>query len=61
MRTYVDTTVALPLLTAYALTTRAPRGPRRLFARRDDVMRALRRKAAKGRKKHEGRTSKLRG
>src|SRR5207244_4134243 len=31
---YVDTTVALPLLTAYALTAHAPREPKRLFARR---------------------------
>src|SRR3954453_15414799 len=30
---YVDSTVALPLLTAYALATRAPRAPRRLMDR----------------------------
>ncbi len=31
---YVDTTVALPLITAYALARRKPRKPRRLYERR---------------------------
>ena len=30
---YLDSTVALPLLTVYALATRAPRTPRRLMDR----------------------------
>ncbi len=38
---YLDSTVALPLLTAYALANRAPRTPRRLMDRLDDVMKAL--------------------
>ncbi len=58
---YVDTTVALPLLTAYALTAHRRRKPRRLFRRREEMMEALRREAARGREEHEGRTSKLRG
>src|SRR5207244_2280202 len=35
---YVDSTLALPLLTAYALATRAPRRPRRLMDRLGEVM-----------------------
>jgi deoxyhypusine synthase len=38
---YVDSTIALPLLTAYALATRPPRPPRRLMDRLDEVMRQL--------------------
>jgi deoxyhypusine synthase len=34
---YVDSTVALPLLTAYALTTKQPRTPRRLMDRLDEL------------------------
>jgi len=56
---YVDTTVALPLLTAYALTAHAKRAPRRLYKRRDEMMATLRREAAKGRKKHEGKRTRL--
>jgi deoxyhypusine synthase len=56
---YVDTTVALPLLTAYALTAHAKRTPRRLFRRRDEMMDVLRSEAAKGRKKHEGKKTRL--
>lgn len=39
---YLDTTVALPLLTAYALATREPRPLRRLYDRRDELIGALR-------------------
>jgi deoxyhypusine synthase len=39
---YTDSTIALPLLAAYALTRHAPREPKRLFRRRDDMMRRLR-------------------
>jgi deoxyhypusine synthase len=35
---YVDSTVALPIITAYALARHAPRKPRRLFDRRDEFM-----------------------
>ena len=38
---YLDSTVALPLLTAYAMATHAPRTPRRLFDRRDELMARL--------------------
>ncbi len=40
---YADTTVTLPILTAYALTRRPPRTPRRLYDRRGEVMESLRR------------------
>jgi len=38
---YVDATVALPIITAYALATRPPRRPRRLYDRRDALVEAL--------------------
>ena len=38
---YVDSTVALPLITAYALARRKPRKPRRLFEQRDAMMSKL--------------------
>jgi deoxyhypusine synthase len=38
---YVDSTVALPLITAYALARHEPRTPKRLFDRRDDFMKLL--------------------
>jgi deoxyhypusine synthase len=39
---YVDSTVALPILTAYALATHAPRAPKRLFDRREEMIALLR-------------------
>jgi deoxyhypusine synthase len=39
---YVDSTVALPMLTAYALANRAPRAQKRLFERRETMMERLR-------------------
>ena len=39
---YVDATIALPLLAAYALEAHAPREPRRLYGRREDMMQRLR-------------------
>ena len=39
---YLDSTVALPLLTSYALATRAKRPLRRLYDRRRELMEALR-------------------
>ncbi len=38
---YTDTTIALPLLTAYALGRHEPREPKRLFARRQEIMERL--------------------
>jgi deoxyhypusine synthase len=35
---YVDTTIALPLITAYALAKRQPRPLKRLYDRRSDAM-----------------------
>lgn len=40
---YCDTTIALPLLTAYALERRPPRKPRRLYDRREELYETLRR------------------
>jgi len=38
---YLDSTVALPLISAYALATHKPRKPRRLYNRRDEFMSLL--------------------
>jgi deoxyhypusine synthase len=38
---YVDSTVALPLITAYALARHEPREPKRLYDRRDEFMQLL--------------------
>ena len=38
---YTDSTVALPLITAYALATHAPRTPRRLYDRREELLATL--------------------
>ena len=35
---YLDSTVALPIITAYALAKHKPRPPRRLYARREEFM-----------------------
>jgi deoxyhypusine synthase len=43
---YLDSTVALPLLTAYVLATRPPRPPRRLMDRLDKLLGALEREYA---------------
>ncbi len=40
---YIDTTVALPLITAYAFAKRAPRPLKRLYDRREEMMNLLRR------------------
>jgi deoxyhypusine synthase len=39
---YLDTTVALPVLTSYALAKREAREPRRLIDRREELMARLR-------------------
>lgn len=38
---YVDSTVALPIITAYALATHQPRKPKRLYDRRAEFMKLL--------------------
>jgi len=38
---YADTTIALPLLTAYALSARKPRRPKRLYRRRHEMLERL--------------------
>jgi len=38
---YLDSTVALPIITAYALAKHKPRPPRRLYARREEFMNLL--------------------
>jgi deoxyhypusine synthase len=44
---YVDSTVALPLITAYAMAKRAPRPLKRLYDRRDELMGLLKSEYAK--------------
>jgi deoxyhypusine synthase len=39
---YLDSTVALPILTAYALDQHAPRTPKRLYDRREEMMDRIR-------------------
>jgi deoxyhypusine synthase len=38
---YVDSTIALPLITAYALSKHAPRPLKRLYDKRDEMMELL--------------------
>jgi deoxyhypusine synthase len=38
---YTDSTISLPLLTAYALSRHAPREPKRLFRRREELLARL--------------------
>ena len=38
---YLDSTVALPIITAYALAKHKPRKPRRLYQRREEFMQLL--------------------
>ncbi len=49
---YLDSTVALPLITAYALANRQPREPRRLMDRLGEILQDLEKQYAKRRKKH---------
>jgi deoxyhypusine synthase len=48
---YVDSTVALPLITAYALNKRKPRKPRRLYEQREKMLAELTSAYEKVRKK----------
>jgi len=50
---YVDSTVFLPLLTAYALAGHQPRSPRRLMDRLDELTRQMEKEYASVRKKKE--------
>jgi deoxyhypusine synthase len=38
---YTDSTIALPLLAAYALTRHEPRAPKRLYRRRDEMLQRI--------------------
>jgi deoxyhypusine synthase len=51
---YLDSTVALPLLTAYALAVRQPRQPRRLMDRLDALAQQLAHEYAQRRKHEDG-------
>ncbi len=48
---YIDATVALPIITAYALARHKPRQPRRLYDRRDEFMALLRAEYEKSRRR----------
>lgn len=48
---YADTTIALPLLTAYAVASRAPRPLSRLYDRREDLYQQLLEKYSEAKKK----------
>lgn len=46
---YLDASVALPILTAYALSTCRPRPPKRLYDRREELVERLRQEARRAR------------
>jgi deoxyhypusine synthase len=48
---YVDSTVALPLITAYALTRHGGRKPKRLYEQRDEFMKLLLKEYKKSKRK----------
>ncbi len=48
---YVDSTVALPIITAYALAKHSPREPKRLYDRRDEFMQLLNAEYKKSKRK----------
>ncbi|MCS6817467.1 MAG: deoxyhypusine synthase [Blastocatellia bacterium] len=48
---YLDTTVALPILTAYALAKHPPRRPKRLYDRREELLARLRREYERARER----------
>ena len=48
---YADTTIALPLLTAYAVASRAPRPLSRLYDRREELYQHLLKKYSEAKKK----------
>ena len=51
---YTDSTIGLPLLTAYALARHAPRTRKRLYERRDDLMKRLKKAYAEHGRASEG-------
>jgi deoxyhypusine synthase len=50
---YVDSTIALPLITAYALAKQPARPPKRLYERRDSLLEALMSEREEARKRAE--------
>jgi deoxyhypusine synthase len=48
---YIDSTVALPLITAYALTRHEPREPKRLYERREQFMSLLQKEYKKSKRR----------
>jgi deoxyhypusine synthase len=48
---YLDSTVALPIITAYALAKHRPRTPRRLYDRREEFMQLLTREYRKSKRR----------
>jgi deoxyhypusine synthase len=50
---YTDSTIGLPLLTAYALARHAPRPRKRLYEKRDDLMQRLKRAYMEQGRAHE--------
>ncbi|MCA1624354.1 MAG: deoxyhypusine synthase, partial [Acidobacteria bacterium] len=48
---YVDSTIALPIITAYALARHQPRKPKRLFDRREEFMQLLKKEYEKSTRK----------
>jgi deoxyhypusine synthase len=53
---YTDSTIALPLLTAYALSRHEPREPKRLYRRRDEMMQRPRALGLRSRRRGTGPT-----
>jgi len=49
--TYVDSTVAMPIITSYALAKRKPRTPKRLYLRLPLLMHSLKKEHDKARHK----------
>jgi deoxyhypusine synthase len=52
---YLDSTVALPIITAYALAKHKPRPPRRLYERREEFMKLLMREYQKSNRRLQNR------
>ena len=48
---YIDSTVALPIITAYALSRHEPREPKRLYDRRGEFMELLLSEYAKSKRR----------
>jgi deoxyhypusine synthase len=48
---YLDSTIALPIITSYALGSRKPRPLKRLYDRREELISNLKREYARAQKK----------